>query len=327
MKNKGGYGVVYQDVTRNSNLSAATKGLYAYLSSFCGTSDECYPSVETIIKEMNMGKDTFYRHINALVAAGVVEKHQTLNNGKFGRTIYRLTHEVTILDYPVTDSEETEKSDYPITDNREADSSTTNSKETNNNNIISNNIINNNISVCPELNKDSRQTNTNIYSLDTENVQSEYSLDTDCIHDVREMESQDRLELGKDIVRDSIELESTVCPDPDKPTSEPSGILLPLNNKSFYDVPQDKIDLWLQTYPAVNVVQELQKMRAWLDSNPTRRKTRQGINRFINSWLSREQDSDKGNIQNSRQRSQNCFNNFQHNDYNIEELEKRILSN
>lgn len=74
MKKKGGYGVVYQDVTRNSNISAAAKGLYAYLSAFCGASDECYPSVETIIKEMSMSRDTFYRHINVLVAAGVVEK-------------------------------------------------------------------------------------------------------------------------------------------------------------------------------------------------------------------------------------------------------------
>lgn len=144
MKKKGGYGVVYQDVTRNSNLPATTKGLYAYLSSFCGTTDECYPSVETITKEMDMGKDTFYRHINALVAAGVVEKHQTLNNGKFWRTIYRLTHEVTILDYPVTDNGETEKNHFPITDNRDTDSSTTSSKETNNN-ITNNNNIKNNI--------------------------------------------------------------------------------------------------------------------------------------------------------------------------------------
>lgn len=144
MKKKGGYGVVYQDVTRNSNLPAATKGLYAYLSSFCGTTDECYPSVETITKEMDMGKDTFYRHINALVAAGVVEKRQTLNNGKFGRTIYRLTHEVKILDYPVTDNGETEKNYFPITDNRDTDSPATGSKETNNN-ITNNNNTKNNI--------------------------------------------------------------------------------------------------------------------------------------------------------------------------------------
>lgn len=131
MKKKGGYGVVYQDVTRNSNISAAAKGLYAYLSAFCGASDECYPSVETIIKEMGMGRDTFYRHINALVAAGVVEKQQTVNDGgKFGRTVYRLTHEVVI-------------SDYPFTQNEDAVLSTTENKETKNNNTTNNNIKNN----------------------------------------------------------------------------------------------------------------------------------------------------------------------------------------
>lgn len=131
MKKKGGYGVVYQDVTRNSNLSAATKGLYAYLSAFCGASDECYPSVETIIKEMGIGRDTFYRHINALVAAGVVEKRQSVNDGgKFGRTVYRLTHDVVI-------------SDYPFTQNEDTGLSTTENKETKNNNTTINNIKNN----------------------------------------------------------------------------------------------------------------------------------------------------------------------------------------
>ena len=32
-------------------------------------------------------------------------------------------------------------------------------------------------------------------------------------------------------------------------------------------------------------------MVAWCDSNPTKRKTRRGIERFINNWLSRTQDS------------------------------------
>lgn len=131
MKKKGGYGVVYQDVTRNSNISAAAKGLYAYLSAFCGASDECYPSVETIIKEMSMSRDTFYRHINVLVAAGVVEKRQLVNDGgKFGRTVYRLTHEVVISDFPFTKNEDTVLS-------------TTGNKETKNNNTTINNIKNN----------------------------------------------------------------------------------------------------------------------------------------------------------------------------------------
>lgn len=81
------------------------------------------------------------------------------------------------------------------------------------------------------------------------------------------------------------------CPEPENSAPNPSGILLPLNDKTFYDVPLDKINLWRNTYPAVDVEQELRRMIAWLDSNPTKRKTRRGIERFINNWLARTQDS------------------------------------
>lgn len=94
-------------------------------------------------------------------------------------------------------------------------------------------------------------------------------------------------ENDKDKQKDNIK---TVCPEPEKPAPNPSGILLPLNDKTLYDVPLDKIALWKDTYPAVDVEQELKRMAAWLDSNPTRRKTRRGITKFINNWLSREQD-------------------------------------
>lgn len=70
----------------------------------------------------------------------------------------------------------------------------------------------------------------------------------------------------------------------------PSGIKILLNDKSYYEVSTKKIVQWKDTYPAVNVEQELKKMVSWCDANPTRRKTRNGVERFINSWLSREQD-------------------------------------
>ena len=95
----------------------------------------------------------------------------------------------------------------------------------------------------------------------------------------------------------------TVCSEPEKPAPNPSGILLPLNDKTFYDVPLDKIAVWKDAYPVVNVEQELKRMAAWLDSNPTRRKTRRGITRFIDIWLSREQD-EGGRFKGSRQQGQ-----------------------
>lgn len=89
----------------------------------------------------------------------------------------------------------------------------------------------------------------------------------------------------KDMEKDSIySSESESLP------SEPPLISLPLNDKSFHDVFCNDVDDWKELYPAVDIVQELRKMKGWLNSNPTKRKTRRGIKKFINSWLAREQD-------------------------------------
>lgn len=100
-----------------------------------------------------------------------------------------------------------------------------------------------------------------------------------------DVEKEKEIELEKEIKK-----ENTICPEPDESAPGRSGILLPLNDKSFYDVPLDKISMWKETYPAVNVEQELKRMAAWLDSSPSKRKTKRGIERFINSWLARTQD-------------------------------------
>jgi len=65
---------------------------------------------------------------------------------------------------------------------------------------------------------------------------------------------------------------------------------LPLNDKSDYSVVEDDFESWRELYPGVDVLQELRKMKGWLDSNPKRKKTSRGINNFITNWLSKEQD-------------------------------------
>lgn len=75
--------------------------------------------------------------------------------------------------------------------------------------------------------------------------------------------------------------------------SEPVLIFLPLNDKSEYPIFQTDADAWKELYPSVDIQQQLRNMRGWLDANPTRRKTKQGIKRFINAWLSKEQNRSK----------------------------------
>lgn len=50
------------------------------------------------------------------------------------------------------------------------------------------------------------------------------------------------------------------------------------------------LDLWEETYPAVDVMQQLRQMHSWLDANQAKRKTSRGMKAFINRWLGKEQD-------------------------------------
>ena len=124
--------MVFQDVTRLNTIPPAAKGLYAYLAALSGDKDECYPSVDLIRHEMGMSRDSFYKHMGILIAAGVVEKVQIKTDGcRFGRNVYKLTHEVYFSEKPYTEKSDTE-------------SPTTESKYTKNNSIKNNNFNNNN---------------------------------------------------------------------------------------------------------------------------------------------------------------------------------------
>ena len=78
-------------------------------------------------------------------------------------------------------------------------------------------------------------------------------------------------------------------PEP-KIDSEPSEANIPLNTGEEYPVYKKDIDEWQKLYPAVDVRQELNKMRGWCLANPSKRKTKRGVKKFINNWLSRQQD-------------------------------------
>ena len=67
-------------------------------------------------------------------------------------------------------------------------------------------------------------------------------------------------------------------------------LTLTLNDKSEYPITQTDIDGWQELFPAVDVMQELREMKSWCNENPTKRKTRSGVRKFINTWLSKEQD-------------------------------------
>lgn len=83
--------------------------------------------------------------------------------------------------------------------------------------------------------------------------------------------------------------EYILCAEP-QAASAPPVISLPLNDGTFFDVSENDRAKWSQLYPNVDVLQQLRNMAGWCDANPTKRKTRGGIKRFIAAWLAREQD-------------------------------------
>lgn len=97
--------------------------------------------------------------------------------------------------------------------------------------------------------------------------------------------------LGKDRLGKGRREDTNVssCAEPET-ASTPPVITLPLNDGSEYPVSPESVKEWTGLYPAVDVMQQLRNMKGWLLSNPEKKKTRRGINRFITGWLSREQD-------------------------------------
>ena len=75
------------------------------------------------------------------------------------------------------------------------------------------------------------------------------------------------------------------------PSSPPPVAVLPLVDGTDFEISVETVAELSGLYPAVDVAQQLRGMRGWLLANPKNRKTKAGIMRFVNSWLSREQNS------------------------------------
>lgn len=87
------------------------------------------------------------------------------------------------------------------------------------------------------------------------------------------------------------------APDSSSPIS---SISLFLNTGEEYPIFKEQIKEWSELYPNVDVEQELRKMRGWLQANPSRRKTKSGVMRFVNNWLSKAQDTSKSVMKDSK---------------------------
>ncbi len=132
---KCGYGMVYQSVMRDRNLSVKAKAVYAYLSCCAGSKNECYPSRRLILNDLCICVDTLDVCIKQLINYGYVEKSQVKEKGKFSKNLYKINHipvtKTPVTEIPVTKTPVTKT---PVTKTPVTETPVTEIPDTNNNN-------------------------------------------------------------------------------------------------------------------------------------------------------------------------------------------------
>ena len=71
-------GRVYQAVMRDPALSIEARGIYGYIASFSDANGRCYPDSQTIMDEIGISKDRYYKRLHELEASGIL----TIERGK-----------------------------------------------------------------------------------------------------------------------------------------------------------------------------------------------------------------------------------------------------
>lgn len=94
---------------------------------------------------------------------------------------------------------------------------------------------------------------------------------------------------------------------------------LPMLDGSMYPVPRSLVEEYRSLYPSVDVTLEFRKMIKWLDVHPKKRKTSEDIEKFINGWLGRSQDSARAQPSGGSG-SKNRFKNFEERDQDYESI-------
>lgn len=100
------------------------------------------------------------------------------------------------------------------------------------------------------------------------------------------------LSLKESKVKESkVNKSKEISPELPESTRQEAVYELLLNDGTYYSVCSEEIQKYHGLYPAIDIDQEFRKMIGWIDSNHLNRKTKRGINKFINGWISRAQDS------------------------------------
>lgn len=105
-------------------------------------------------------------------------------------------------------------------------------------------------------------------------------------HDMNNINNIKNLNKGKKVYYCS-ELNTA----PSRPATSSAAVFeIGVLKGETFSVYREDIDKWQSLYPSVNIEQQIRNMIGWLEGHPKRRKTLEGMPRFIHNWLSGEQN-------------------------------------
>lgn len=154
-----GYGITPKMVMLDRRLTIEAKAIYSYFCSYAGAGTTAFPSRAKIMKDLDIGKDRYYKHFNLLKETGYIEVAQARKGqGSFKSNIYTLvpnpkplSPDKTTDNSPCPDFNDTGKTssktpcpDFPDTGNRDTENKDTiiNRSSNINNSSIYNQSIN-----------------------------------------------------------------------------------------------------------------------------------------------------------------------------------------
>lgn len=89
-----GYGVLPKYVMIDPDLTIEAKGIYAYFCSYAGSGNTAFPSRDKIVADLQINKDTYYKHFNVITSQGYIVVEQAHAHGGrgdgFTKNIYTL---------------------------------------------------------------------------------------------------------------------------------------------------------------------------------------------------------------------------------------------
>lgn len=95
--NAKGYGILSQAVMFDRELTPQSKSIYAYLVSYLGSGSTIFPKRETIMADLKICKDTFYKYLKPLVDNGYIKI--TKAPGFKNKNVYTICNNPQKLNY------------------------------------------------------------------------------------------------------------------------------------------------------------------------------------------------------------------------------------